>query len=1436
MSKRMKQILCRHRPVQLLETKTIFFAFLLVLFAIFMPARAQACCYDQCIFGFTANPWTTCCTTEEECRAPEQSGCIVTEDHGVYTRDCGGGPWGISLCNVKSDIDCCSLNPSNSCCSGSYTDQCCGNEDDLCCGDSICCGDQCCAGDAGTAGDPVILVSATESFDRTDLVIGALYPITIERKYNSKSRYDSPLGYGWSLNYDKRLYTNPDGSLTVRKDCGGKNRYTWDVVNGYAAFVGNAPKIAQTTCAILNEPVTHWECSQTIIDAPRVMSENVVRNPDGSYTHANKNGNQDIYDEKGRLVKKIDAKGNSLVITYTAQARDALWGLLLTNLNQITPLIVEYDYKIYRIEERNHDGNPTGAAVSFQYDSNGRLTSITDGIRTITYGHDPFGNLTSVSGNGVNATYGYTNHRMTSIDEGQGVYSNTYDTKGRVTGQTHGSGQIDFEYLIPYRKTKVTTTIAGGANGPLTQVRTVEFDALGQVIKSTDTLDNVTNYTRDSYARVKREERWEKTGVTLVLKSATDYTYDAKGNMLSKTEAQGTAVEKNTTYTYDPVYSLVTTETVSSVVNPTLVSVVTNSYDDTNGNLLFREESGYLGDGTAYSYMTAYTYDANGKLTGIDGPRPGDADKIVYAYDLTTGFLLSMTQPIIGTTTYADHDSLGNPRTVIDPNGNSIIYTYDETGRVLTVKAPGDTNPAQYFYVSGGCSSCGGGGANKIDHITLPEGNTITYTYDSMGNIASIKDSLNNSINYSYDSEGNKLTEQIKDPGGALQKTLSYQYDALNRLTKIVNPDNSFTQYTYDALGNRQTAKDPKENTTTYNYDALSRLTSVIQPGTVTTTYGYNTNSNLTSIADANNNTTTYVYDDKGRVYRVISPDTGTTTYAYDPAGNLLTKTDAKGVTISYTYDALNRLTTIDYPADTDTVYSYDTCINGKGRLCSMADASGTTTYEYAPKGQVKKETKVIDTVQYVTQYTYDMNGNMKTMTYPSGKVITYNYTNDRAVGVLNGAANLASSITYKPFGGMNAITYGNGLSGTIGYDNQYRISSITAGAALSLSYAGYDSNGNITAITDSLDATKSKSFTYDNLDRLGTATSSGIWGSLAWTYDGVGNRQTENTNAYAYYLNTNKLNTANGLSFGYDNNGNTITEAARQYVYNQNQRLIQVNDGSMTANYTYNGNGQRVKKVVNGTTTIFHYSLSGQIIAESNSAGTIAAEYVYLNGQPLAKMEGANTYYYHNDHLGTPQKMTDSSGAVVWSADYKPFGEATVTVSTITNNLRFPGQYFDAETGLHYNYFRDYSPATGRYIEIDPLLLPIVYDRETYFAVSYFISTPNKLHNYLYAASNPLKFIDFLGLHHIISTPMPPNIHNLTGCALYNALYEQLRSRIVTLNHDLWHMQTDTYGYWVSGEAHASQMEEMELRLAAAEGNLNALIDGRRTMCGCQN
>ena len=152
----------------------------------------------------------------------------------------------------------------------------------------------------------------------------------------------------------------------------------------------------------------------------------------------------------------------------------------------------------------------------------------------------------------------------------------------------------------------------------------------------------------------------------------------------------------------------------------------------------------------------------------------------------------------------------------------------------------------------------------------------------------------------------------------------------------------------------------------------------------------------------------------------------------------------------------------------------------------------------------------------------------------------------------------------------------------------------------MNLTYAD-DASGNITGITNTLDATKNKSFTYDTLDRLTGGT--GSWGPLGGTYDGVGNRLTEGANNYTYSSNTNKLSSANGKSFGYDNNGNTTTESARQYTYSQNQRLIQVVDGAMTAGYTYNGNGQRVKKVVSGVTTIFPITASADRSSPNRTA-----------------------------------------------------------------------------------------------------------------------------------------------------------------------------------------------------------------------------------------
>jgi RHS repeat-associated protein len=222
-------------------------------------------------------------------------------------------------------------------------------------------------------------------------------------------------------------------------------------------------------------------------------------------------------------------------------------------------------------------------------------------------------------------------------------------------------------------------------------------------------------------------------------------------------------------------------------------------------------------------------------------------------------------------------------------------------------------------------------------------------------------------------------------------------------------------------------------------------------------------------------------------------------------------------------------------------------------------------------------------------------------------------------------------------------------------------------------------------------------------------------------------------------------------LNFGYDNDGNTTAENSKQFIYNQNQRLKQVTDtGNVLGEYVYNGSGQRIKKYTeNGIKcTVYHYDKNGMLIAESSSSGTIKAEYIYLNGQPLAKID------YHNDHLATSMVMTDSSGATVWGGEYLPFGEPLTVTGSVINNLRFPGQYYDSETELHYNYYRDYNPVVGRYVEADPILQPMVNlnakncDKTgIIWYVPSLISNPQELHAYSYSESNSVKNIDQFGL-----------------------------------------------------------------------------------------
>jgi len=457
----------------------------------------------------------------------------------------------------------------------------------------------------------------------------------------------------------------------------------------------------------------------------------------------------------------------------------------------------------------------------------------------------------------------------------------------------------------------------------------------------------------------------------------------------------------------------------------------------------------------------------------------------------------------------------------------------------------------------------------------------------------------------------------------------------------------------------------------------------MIQPTAIMTSYGYDKHDNLISITDSKANLSEYQYDGFQRRFEIISPDTGTTTYSHDEAGNIIQKTDARGTVVNYTYDALNRITSVQFPADPtqNITFTYDSTsvTYGIGRLTGRTDPSGSYTFYYDVHGNLTKEEKTINSVLYTTQYAYNKDNNLTSVTYPTGRTVTFTLdvtgkTTQVGTTLNSNPKTLASSITYLPYGGITGLTFGNTLSLSHGYDNQYRTSSIVVGSILDRTY-GYDANGNVTSIVDTTPLASD-----------------------------------ENAGTYTYQQATNRLTQVQGelnVVYGYDANGNITSANNRTYVYDLSNRLIRVQENSVTiAEYVYNALNQRIKKILpGGETRIFHYDLSGHLIAETTSSGQTLAEYYYLGDQPLAMIRpGEALYYYHNDHLGTPQILTDATGSVSWKAVYTPFGEAEISVQAVENPIRFPGQYYDQETGLHYNWNRYYDPKTGRYLTPDPI------------------------------------------------------------------------------------------------------------------------------------
>ncbi|HEY8034169.1 MAG TPA: RHS repeat-associated core domain-containing protein [Methylobacter sp.] len=588
----------------------------------------------------------------------------------------------------------------------------------------------------------------------------------------------------------------------------------------------------------------------------------------------------------------------------------------------------------------------------------------------------------------------------------------------------------------------------------------------------------------------------------------------------------------------------------------------------------------------------------------------------------------------------------------------------------------------------------------------------------------------------------------------------------------------AITTYQYDANGNLTQITDPLGHIRQYQYDALNQPTRQLDPHPtiIGSTLGqidtrYDSLGQITSITDPRNLATTYSVDSLGNLSQQTSPDTGITTADHDPAGNLTARTDARGKIANYSYDSLNRISQIAYDDQTIS-YTWDNCANGINRLCSLSNNNNNSiSYSYDSHGRITQKSQNTGAAAPLTvSHSYNAAGQRIASLSPGGQTLEYQWTGNRITAITSNGQPVISQITYEPDGQVNGWNWGNNQQNERFYDLAGRNIIVSMGFDVSTQlpdsrYYGYDAAGRQNSAIDDSDSSQNQQHQYDQLDRL-TSSQRGEpqLSRTDYSYDLSGNRSEkikDNTTLYSYSTdpNSNRLQSQSGaqiVSYSYDPAGNLTSDGAFSYSYNAAGRRTTTTDTTtgQTTRYGYDPLGQRITKTNAGNTSQYFYDEQGHLTGEYNATGQLIQEIIWLEDLPVAVLKPTTTpanpaaitdiYYIHADHLGTPRKITrPNDNRVVWSWESEVFGNSLPDqnpsgLGNFVFNLRFPGQYYDQETGLHYNMARYYNAQLGRYDQSDR------------------IGLRGGINTYAYVNNNPLRWIDPFGLETSVTIWQP--------------------------------------------------------------------------------
>jgi RHS repeat-associated protein len=904
-----------------------------------------------------------------------------------------------------------------------------------------------------------------------------------------------------------------------------------------------------------------------------------------------------------------------------------------------------------------------------------------------------------------------------------------------------------------------SATLAGAAmENPGALLRTTESSYYVSVPASTEASNGTNRYWNPSTPpRLNAALRSTISDEFSTIKAVTEFTYDdpyTKGNVIAERR-----------------WDDETLDCTNSTPLPATCPSQQRGYDS-KGNLI---------DVFAPAIRTHVAYENGPYPTRVEYA-PGTTSYRSFRYDwnVAAGTLNYQEDEQNGITTAFEYDAYGRQSSVNEAGLRITRTAYHEEDRSVLVKHDLRTFDDGALQTISRADQLG-----RVDLVRRSDGMPLSLTGNDGIKVTTVYQTFDGgtrvftSSPYRTAAEpGMQWTCTQRDQSGRV--VIAAQFNGASAPTDCQSAPNrtgaTLTDYHVGSGTPRTRVTDPAGSIIDNFSDALGRLTTVVEDPAVkafTTTYQYGVFDNLKSSTQTAASVTQlrdFTYSSLGRLTTATNPETGMIKFTYKPSGDLHTRLDARNVLTTLNYDDLHRIDSKSFSNDGDVTpdvqYEYHTAAPCVGQLKSVTSTAGTTSNSSCDAlGRVLGSAQSIAGPgggSYIFNYSYWLNDSLKSMQYPSGKLVNYDIDNaGRAMRVYTATdthadLTIASTPPYRPDGRLTKMKFGNGLWET----RDYQVPGVatvlslgtTEGAAdrleLQYNYAATSNNGNLLSHVIKQGSTAwSQTYDYDALNRLtcatettgpspaGSCSAQNSW-RQTYGYDRFGNRWVESSSGFNF-VDVHEFSTEDFIDKTtnrvvgqvYDPAGNLTTYSPWSMTYDAENRMTSLSSaGNGNSTFTYDGNGRRIKKVTTipaSQTTLYVYDAGGRLAAEYSTTPS-----------------PSGTSYLFADLLGTPRAVTAANGSLQECSDYSPFGRLldtptrTLACHQIPSHAsqQFTGQVRDQETKLDYFGARYYSGAQGRFLGPDQPMI----DQGP--------ADPQSWNLYSYVRNNPLKYIDPTG------------------------------------------------------------------------------------------